>query len=36
LLGKPDKEDWQIVEQKLRRSPEGKIEGYGLVTLPKN
>lgn len=35
VLGKPDKEDWRIVESKFRRSPEGKIEGYGLVCLPK-
>lgn len=35
VLGKPDREDWAIVESKLRRSREGKIEGYGLVCLPK-
>lgn len=35
VLGKPDKEDWRIVESKFRRSPKGKIEGYGLVCLPK-
>lgn len=35
LLGKPDKEDWHIVESKFRRSREGKIDGYGLVVLPK-
>ena len=34
ILGKPDKEDWRIVERKLRRSRYGEIEGYGLVTLP--
>lgn len=32
---RPDKEDWQIVESKFRRSPKGKVEGYGLVCLPK-
>ena len=35
LLGKPDKDDWLIVEQKLRRGPSGEIEGYGMVLLPK-
>ncbi len=35
VLGKPDREDWRIVESKFRRSPQGKIEGYGLVCLPK-
>lgn len=35
LLGKPDKEDWRIVAEKFRRSPSGRVEGYGLVVLPK-
>lgn len=35
LLGKPDKDDWRIVEQKLRRGANGEIDGYGLVLLPK-
>ena len=35
LLGKPDKDDWLIVEQKLRRGPNGEVEGYGVVSLPK-
>ncbi len=35
LLGKSSKEDWQIVEEKFRRSPNGRVEGYGLVVLPK-
>lgn len=35
VLGKTVKEDCQIVEQKFRRSPKGKIDGYGLVVLPK-
>jgi Protein of unknown function (DUF3800) len=34
VLGKPDKEDWRIVEEKFRRSPSGSVEGYGLVVLP--
>lgn len=35
VLGKPDKEDWEVVQEKFRRSRKGKIEGYGLVVLPK-
>jgi hypothetical protein len=34
VLGKIDKEDWRIVEEKFRRSPSGKVDGYGLVVLP--
>jgi hypothetical protein len=35
VLGKPVKEDWRIVESKFRRSPDGRIDGYGLIQLPK-
>ncbi len=35
ILGKTVKEDYRIVESKFRRSLRGKIEGYGLVVLPK-
>jgi hypothetical protein len=35
VLGKSAKEDWRIVESKLRRGPKGSYEGYGLVILPK-
>lgn len=35
VLGKPSKEDYDIVESKYRRSPKGRIEGYGLIILPK-
>jgi hypothetical protein len=35
VLGKPDKDDWRIVERKFRRDRRGGMEGYGLVTLPK-
>ena len=35
VLGKSAKEDWRIVESKLRRNPKGSYEGYGLVVLPK-
>ena len=34
ILGRPDRDDWLIVEQKLRRGPGGIVEGYGLVSLP--
>jgi hypothetical protein len=34
VLGKPDKEDWKIVEERFRRSPARKTDGYGLVVLP--
>jgi len=35
VLGKLDKEDWRIVESKFRCNRQGKIEGFGLVVLPK-
>ena len=35
VLGKPSKEDFDIVRSKLRRSRTGVVEGYGLVVLPK-
>ena len=35
VLGKTVKEDYRIVERKLRRSATGKVEGFGLVVLPK-
>jgi hypothetical protein len=35
VLGKPDREDWQIVEAKFRRNRQGAIEGHGLVILPR-
>ena len=35
VLGKPVREDWRIVEEKLRRSPSGRVEDYGLVILPR-
>lgn len=35
VLGKPSKEDFEIVRAKLRRSRAGVAEGYGLVVLPK-
>ena len=34
VLGKPDKDDWQIVSQKLRRGPNGHMENYGLFIFP--
>ena len=35
VLGKPDREDYAIVESKYRRASSGRIEGYGLIVLPK-
>jgi len=35
VLGKRTHEDYKIIESKFRRSPEGRIEGVGLVILPK-
>jgi hypothetical protein len=35
VLGKPVKEDFEMVRSKLRRSRQGVIEGYGLMVLPK-
>lgn len=35
ILGKTVKEDYGVVEQKIRRSASGRVEGYGLVVLPK-
>jgi hypothetical protein len=35
VLGKPDREDWHIVQSKLRCGPRGTTDGYGLVVLPK-
>ena len=35
VLGKPDKEDWNVVYEKFRRGRQGVVEGYGLVVLPK-
>ncbi len=35
VLGKPSKADWEVITQKFRRSPRGRVDGYGLVVLPK-
>jgi uncharacterized protein DUF3800 len=35
VLGKPDREDFKIVETKFRKDWQGVYEGFGLVTLPK-
>ena len=34
ILGKPDKGDWQIVEEKFRRGPDGRTDNYGLFIFP--
>ena len=35
VLGKSDKEDWRIVKGKFRTNRFGKIDGFGLVILPR-
>ena len=35
VVGKKIKEDFRIIQKKLRKSPSGKLDGYGLVILPK-
>jgi Protein of unknown function (DUF3800) len=35
VLGKPEKEDFQIIRQKLRKNSRGVYDGYGLIVLPK-
>ncbi len=35
VLGKAIKEDYRVIEEKFRCSRKGRIEGYGLVVLPK-
>ena len=35
VLGKPTKGDWEVIRRKFRRSPQGVVDGYGLVVLPK-
>ncbi len=35
VLGKETREDWNIIERKFRRSWNGRVDGYGLVVLPK-
>lgn len=34
ILGKPDKDDWNIVEGKLRRGPSGETENFGIFAFP--
>jgi hypothetical protein len=35
VLGKPVRDDYEIVHRKLRRGPKGEADGFGLVILPK-
>jgi hypothetical protein len=35
VLGKPEKEDFRVVREKLRRNSAGEYLGFGLVVLPK-
>ena len=34
IMGKPKRDDWQIVEKKLRRDPGGCTQGHGLFVFP--
>ncbi len=36
ILNRSNRIDMKIINEKMRKSSEGKIEGFGLVTLPKN
>lgn len=35
VMGKPLKEDFEVIKSKLRRNHRGDYKGYGLVVLPK-
>jgi hypothetical protein len=35
VLGKTPRQDWDVIRSKFRTGPERRLEGYGLVTLPK-
>jgi hypothetical protein len=35
ILGKAEKEDFQIISQKFRKNKLGIYKGYGFVVLPK-
>lgn len=35
VLGKPEREDFRVVREKLRRNSHGEYRGFGLVVLPK-
>jgi hypothetical protein len=35
IIGKVDREDWEIIQGKFRRNRQGMVEEYGLVVLPK-
>jgi len=35
VLGKPVREDYRIVESKMRKNRDGEVAGYGLVVLPR-
>lgn len=35
VLGKPEREDFRVVREKLRRNSRGEYRGFGLVVLPK-
>jgi len=35
VIGRDTKDDYAIIRSKMRRSPSGRVEGAGLVVLPK-
>lgn len=34
VIGKPDRDDWRVVEPKILRGRDGEMDGYGLTVLP--
>jgi hypothetical protein len=34
VMGKADRDDWQIIQQRFRRGPDGDYMGYGLKVFP--
>jgi hypothetical protein len=34
VMGKADRDDWRIVQQRFRRGPDGGYMGYGLKVFP--
>jgi len=35
VLGKPEREDFSVVRENLRKNSGGEYRGFGLVVLPK-
>ena len=34
VIGKPDRDDWRVIEPKILRGRDGEADGYGLTVLP--